>query len=516
MVTPVDDEHIAFVSQTYNPAPLMTRTKQSLKKPVAATRSAFTMYSICLAAFFLAPSHISCAKHTTKPVPAQRDTTAENIAFPGAEGYGKTATGGRGGRVIKVTNLKDDGAGSLRHALMQKGPRIVVFEVSGTIDLQRRIQIKNGDLTIAGQTAPGDGICIKNYDVTVDADNVVIRFLRFRLGDLTRQQTDALSGRHQQHIMIDHCSMSWSIDECASFYANKNFTMQWCIISESLNQSFHDKNDHGYGAIWGGHQATFHHNLLAHNNSRNPRFDGGNRPGTGGLSPVGIDQVDFLNNVIYNWHGNSVYGGENGEYMMRNNYYKPGPATPKSNNRRIIQIYKEKSATYAPGHGTFYIHGNYVFGNTAVSANNWLGGVDYDTALDQNAVQRKDAFPFEKLSTQHSAQEAFDAVLAKAGASYRRDVVDSRIVKEVQDGTATFKGSKTQLPGIIDSQADVGGWPALAQLEAPKDTDGDGMPDAWEIANGLDPHVSDANGNKLSRVYDNVEVYINSLVKDLY
>ncbi|KGE13740.1 pectate lyase [Sphingobacterium deserti] len=498
-------------------SPLLISTKNhDIKTAEVYKHSAIKIFGLCAAILCLSHSGLSCAKQTKPSSITPQDTATEKLAFPGAEGYGKLTTGGRGGKVIKVTNLEDDGAGSFRHALMQKGPRIIVFEVSGTIDLKRRIQIKNGDLTIAGQTAPGDGICIKNYDITVDADNVIIRFMRFRLGDLTKQQTDALSGRHQQNMMIDHCSMSWSIDECASFYANKNFTMQWCIIAESLNQSFHDKNDHGYGAIWGGHQATFHHNLLAHNNSRNPRFDGGNRPGTGGLSPVGIDKVDFRNNVMYNWHGNSVYGGENGEYNMVNNYYKPGPATPKSNNRRIIQVYKDKSAIHTPGYGTFYIHGNYVVGNAAVTQNNWSGGIDYDTTLDQNLVQKKEAFPSEKLRTQHSAEEAFKAVLAKAGASYKRDAVDLRIINDVKRGTATFKGSKTQLPGIIDSQTDVGGWPELAQLPVLTDTDGDGMPDAWELANGLNPHAPDANGKNLSRVYDNIEVYINSLVNDLY
>jgi hypothetical protein len=307
------------------------------------------------------------------------------LAFPGADGYGKTTTGGRGGQVIKVTNLNDAGAGSLRAAIEQSGPRIIVFEVSGNIVLKSRLQIKNGNVTIAGQTAPGDGICIQNYEMVVNADNVILQFLRFRMGDLTKNEQDALWGRYQKNIIVDHCSMSWSIDECSSFYANRNFTMQWCILAESLNKSFHEKDDHGYGGIWGGNQASFHHNLLAHHNSRNPRFDGGNRPGTGGLRPeIGIDKVDYRNNVIYNWRGNSAYGGENGEYNMVNNYYKPGPATPSNRNKRIMQISKEKDEAYSPGYGTFFIEGNYIVGNAAVTVNNWAGGVDYTSAENRS------------------------------------------------------------------------------------------------------------------------------------
>lgn len=440
----------------------------------------------------------------------------ELLAFPGAEGAGKMTTGGRGGRIIKVTNLNDAGTGSLRAALNESGPRIIVFEVSGNIVLQSRLQIRNGDVTIAGQTAPGDGICIQNYEMVIAADNVILRFLRFRMGDLTQNEQDALWGRYQKNIVIDHCSMSWSIDECSSFYANKDFTMQWCILSESLNKSFHEKDDHGYGGIWGGHQASFHHNLLAHHNSRNPRFDGGNRPGTGGLSLVGADKVDYRNNVVYNWRGNSSYGGENGEYNMVNNYYKPGPATPSNRRTRIMQVSKEINAAYSPGYGVFYIGGNYVFGNSSVTANNWAGGVDFDSGVSAALAQRTTPFPIETLTTQHTAEQAYEQVLEKAGAAYKRDVVDQRVVQEVRNGTVTYNGSKTGYPGIIDSQTDVGGWPTLVQTAVLKDTDGDGMPDDWEIAKGLDPNKANANGKDLSTVYDNIEVYFNSLVSHLY
>ncbi|MBD1433259.1 pectate lyase [Sphingobacterium sp. DN00404] len=438
------------------------------------------------------------------------------VAFPGAEGYGKMTTGGRGGKVIKVTNLNDAGVGSLRDAINQSGKRIIVFEVSGNIKLKSRLQIKNGDITIAGQTAPGDGICIQDHEMAITADNVILRFLRFRMGDLTQNEQDALWGRYQKNIVIDHCSMSWSIDECSSFYANKDFTMQWCILAESLNKSFHEKDDHGYGGIWGGHQASFHHNLLAHHNSRNPRFDGGNRPGTGGLSPVGADKVDYRNNVIYNWRDNSAYGGENGEYNLVNNYYKAGPATPSSKNKRIMQVSKEKDASYSPGHGVFFIEGNYVFGNGGVTLNNWAGGVDFDAGISAAQAQRTTPFPFEQLNVQHTAEQAFEQVLEKAGASYKRDAVDLRVVSEVRNGTVTYNGSKTGFPGIIDSQTDVGGWPTLVQTTPLVDTDGDGMPDVWETANKLDPNTPNANGRDLSQVYDNIEMYFNSLVEGLY
>lgn len=447
--------------------------------------------------------------------PVQITETA--YAFPGAEGYGKNTTGGRGGKVIKVTNLDDSGPGSLRAAIATTGPRIIVFEVSGNIALKSKIQINNGDLTIAGQTAPGDGICIKDYEVNVNASNVIIRYMRFRMGDITKNEQDALWGRYQQNVIIDHCSMSWSIDECSSFYANKNFTMQWCLLSESLNKSFHEKDDHGYGAIWGGVNATFHHNLLAHHNSRNPRFDGGKRTGTG-LSPFGIDKVDYRNNVMYNWGANSAYGGENGEYNIVNNYYKAGPGSTSSKKYRIMEISMETDlTTYGPGFGKFYIDGNYVDGSAAITANNWAGGVDAGSGLGAtNYNLAKQTIPFTaEATTQHTALQAYEAVLLYAGASYKRDAVDTRIMNEVRNGTVTYNGSKTGKKGIIDSQTDVGGWPTLLQTAVLKDTDGDGMPDDWEVANKLDPAKGNANGRDLSTAYDNIEVYINSLVVNI-
>lgn len=448
-----------------------------------------------------------------KPIPQQEAA----IAFPGAEGFGKVASGGRGGKVIKVTNLNDTGVGSLRAAIAESGPRIVVFDVSGNIKLSSRIQIKNGNVTIAGQTAPGDGICIQDYEMNIDADNVIIRYMRFRMGDLSKNEQDALWGRYHQNIVIDHCSMSWSIDECSSFYANKNFTMQWCVLSESLNKSFHEKDDHGYGAIWGGSNVTFHHNLLAHHNSRNARFDGGHRTGTGS-SPFGTDKVDYRNNVIYNWGSNSAYGGENGEYNLVGNYYKAGPGTASSRKNRIMEISMEADLVkYGPGFGRFYTSGNYVDANPTVTQDNWSGGMDKGSGLgDANYALAKMSVPFAaEALTAHTAVQAYNAILLYGGASLKRDAVDIRIMKEVKEGIVTYNGSKTGKKGIIDSQTDVGGWPVLNSTAPLVDTDGDGMPDNWETEKGLNPKMANANGNDLSTGYTNIEVYINSLVKEI-
>ncbi len=415
------------------------------------------------------------------------------LAFPGAEGFGKYATGGRGGKVIKVTNLEDSGPGSLREAVNAKGPRIVVFDVSGTITLQSKLVIKNGDLTIAGQTAPGDGICLRDYTTTIAADNVIIRYMRFRLGDETKQEDDAINGtRPQNNIIIDHCSMSWSVDECASFYHNRNFTMQWCIIAQSMNNSVHSKGAHGYGGIWGGGGASFHHNLLAHNKSRNPRFSGSST-----TQNSEDELVDFTNNVIYNWGSNSAYGGEKGRYNMVNNYYKPGPATGKKVRSRVVN-------PWSP-YGRFYVDGNFVEGDDKVSSSNWSGGVQCDR-LD--SVMQIMPFKVEAINVE-SAKKAYDKVLQSAGASLRRDAIDAAIVKDVRTGNAKYGAD-----GIIDSQKEVGGWPALKSLPALTDTDGDGMPDEWEKKNGLNPEdPGDAAGYQLSKGYTNIEVYINSLVK---
>lgn len=419
---------------------------------------------------------------------------AQQLAFPGAEGFGKFTTGGRGGRVIKVTNLNDDGPGSLRAAVGEKGPRIIVFTVSGNIDLQSGLSINHGDLTIAGQSAPGDGICLRNYPVRVAADNVIIRYMRFRMGDAFKQEADALGGIGRKRIIIDHCSISWATDECASFYYNSDFTMQWCIISESLNASVHAKGNHGYGGIWGGEGASFHHNLIAHHTSRLPRFSGSSTT----RNPED-ELVDFTNNVIYNWGGNSSYGGERGRYNIVNNYYKAGPATSPKVRDRIVN-------PWSP-FGGYYIHGNIMHGFPDISADNWNGGVQ-----GENVDSAKVLKPFDVVAINvQPAEKAYEDVLDFAGASLRRDEVDTRIVNEVRTGTAS-KGKKRN--GIIDTPSEAGGYPELKTGAVPKDSDNDGMPDEWEIKNGLNPNdPTDAVGFSLDKNYTNIEIYLNSLVK---
>lgn len=449
-----------------------------------------------------------------KPTP----TEEEAIAFPGAEGFGRKVTGGRGGRVIKVTNLNDAGAGSLRAAVTASGARIIVFEVSGTIELQSQLNIRNPHITLAGQTAPGDGITLKNYPVVVSTENVIIRFMRFRMGDEKGVEADALGGFEQKDIIVDHCSMSWSTDECVSFYSNENFTLQWSIISESLRVSAHDKGAHGYGGIFGGIKASFHHNLIAHHDSRTPRF--GER---GNTDIAKRSLVDYRNNVIYNWGGNSAYGGEGMHINLVNNYYKPGPAS--RNSTRIYSIDKSKNSS-EPMYdiwGKYYIAGNYVDGQSAVTENNWLNGVynqfhsSYGVVPENDKIAMQLAAPhdIENNVTTHTAQEAYEKVLQYAGASLKRDAVDIRIINDVKNKSYTAHGSSGDQYsrfGIIDKPQDVGGWPELTSGTAPLDSDGDGMPDEWEIANKLDPKKANANGRDLSTAYDNIEVYINSLV----
>lgn len=431
-------------------------------------------------------------------------------AFPGAEGYGRYVTGGRGGTVYKVTNLNDDGSvGSLRWAVNKSGTRTIVFDVSGTIFLKSNLSIKNGNITIAGQTAPGDGICLRDYTVQLDADNVIIRFMRFRLGDVTETENDTFWGRNRSNIIIDHCSMSWSIDECASFYDNSNFTMQWCIMSESLKDSVHPKGPHGYAGIWGGKGASFHHNVLAHHDSRNPRFCGSrysNRPD--------LEKVDFRNNVIYNWGSNSGYAGEGGSYNMVNNYYKFGPATKSNVQSRIFEPYADngKNAQPAGVTGVFYVNGNYMYGNANVTNDNWQGIHPASGTINTYRTDTEFDFPF---TTTHTAGNAFNKVLAYAGASLARDALDSRIMDEIRNGNYTYIGSKGGTLGIIDSQEDVGGWPDYQSGSAPLDSDNDAIPDDWEDILGLDP--TDAADAKLknSEGYTMLEVYLNSLVYSL-
>ncbi|NBW37768.1 MAG: hypothetical protein EBR30_22660 [Cytophagia bacterium] len=322
-------------------------------------------------------------------------------------------------------------------------------------------------------------------------------------------------GRYRKNIIIDHCSMSWSTDECSSFYGNENFTMQYCIIAESLRNSVHEKGLHGYGGIWGGKNASFHHNLLAHHDNRNPRFD---HPGV--YSSLASAQalrgiVDFRNNVVYNWKTDAIYGGEAGTFNVVANYFKPGPAT--ANPRRFLHAYAQ-SATGAPlyGFGTFFVEGNVVDGQNDITSNNLLGVIAKNgSATDKSNMLLTAPLTTPASATTQTAVQAYEKVLLYAGASLKRDAVDIRIVNDVINKTFFANGSNGSSSGLIDSQEDVGGWPELVSAEAPLDSDNDGMPDVWEVEMKLDPTTANANLKQLSTGYDNLEVYLNAIVKTI-
>jgi hypothetical protein len=417
-------------------------------------------------------------------------------AFPGVEGFGKYTLGGRGGRVIEVTNLNDSGPGSLRAAVLATGPRTVVFRVSGTIALESELKIRNPHLTIAGQTAPGDGICVKNYQVNFDTQHMIVRYLRFRPGDEKGKEQDAFGGQGD-HIVIDHCSVSWGVDETLSINKASNLTVQWCMVTESLYHSVHKKGNHGYGGLWGGPGGSWHHNLLAHHSSRNPRASGNADSGL----------LDCRNNVIYNWGFNSAYGGELWPRNWIANYYQAGPATSENVRHRIF-LQKDPR-------GKMYAAGNTVQGFPAISADNWRGGIDFapDGEATEATLRAHQPFVVAPVTTQ-TAEAARAAVLAHAGCSRVRDAVDRRIVEEVRTCTARFGATyKGGGKGLIDSQRDVGGWPELRSLPAPVDTDHDGLPDEWERAHGLDPFdPSDGARPAPGEGYTQLELYLNSLV----
>lgn len=462
--------------------------------------------------------------------PPDNDVPATLPAFPGAEGGGMYATGGRGGRVLYVTSLEDDGSkGTLRWAVTRSYPRTVLFKVSGVIRLEKRLNITGGDLTIAGQSAPGDGICIAGFGVAVRADNVILRYLRFRMGDergAAARDEDALGGRYCRNILIDHCSIGWSTDECASFYANENFTMQWCILSESLRHSLHAKGSHGFGGIWGGKNASFHHNLLASHDSRNPRFDHPLLyiPNVDPEDFRGV--VDFRNNVIYNWGANSAYGGEGGRFNLVANYYKPGPATPDKSTGAFITAYgrtpdlhnKEQEVYYESPYPTLYMAGNVMEGNRRITRDNYAGVRHARTGGEPGELLEA-PMPINGLTeghtTTHDAHTACKLVVAHAGASLVRDAVDERVADDVRSGKASVTdGGNGSTGGFIDTQRAVGGWPAYRQLPAPEDSDGDGIPDAWERHAGLDPSdPADGARTDPKTGYTWLERYLNSLVE---
>ena len=501
---------------------------------------------------------------TLNPMPIQAEDAP---AFPGAEGFGRYTTGGRGGKVIHVTNLNDSGTGSLRWALSQSGKKTIVFDVSGYIDLKSQLNVSS-NTTIAGQTAPGDGITLRYYTLYFGkSDNVIVRFIRSRRSQVkdVNDGADATWGRNRKNIILDHCSFSWSIDEVASFYDNRNFTMQWCNVTEALANPGHSKGAHSYGGIWGGKNASFHHNFIAHVQNRAPRFNGARYNWSGYdtnlyQNSIQAERVDFRNCVMYNWgSGNGCYGGPGGGYVnMVNNYYKAGPGTGSKD--RVTQVSVSDANNGGdnpfPGYASrYYINGNYVTAAANPENYDWKG-VIYDNGLftingekyiadanhyyGENQTYVKNTSGVDCISvkldepiesgevTTHKAQDAYEKVLQYCGASLVRDACDVRYAEEAENGTTTFMGAIVKRAGILDVINDPTGtedpttasYPALREEKRPADfdTDGDGIPDAWETANGLNP--SDANDGKAYTIdskgyYTNLEVYLNSLVEHI-
>ena len=466
-------------------------------------------------------------------------------AFPGAEGFGMYTTGGRGGEVIHVTTLADGTQkGTFRYACTQNKKRIIVFDVSGTIHLTSELKLNRDNVIIAGQTAPGDGICIADYPFVIAASNVIIRYMRFRLGNknVANHEGDGLGGMDKKNIIVDHCSVSWSIDECLSVYGMDNLTVQWCIASQSLVNSGHSKGAHGYGGNWGGAGASYHHNLIAHCQSRVPRL--GPRPST-----QTREQMDMRNNVFYNWAGEGCYGGEGMNVNIVNNYYKPGPGTASlstAKQKRIANIGIRtsdytKHDTSKPNDwdkmwhvwGKYYIEGNVNPKYSDVTKDNWTYGVYNqitNSKVDNTFTQAtKDTMRITTPNvyadvTTHTAAMAYERVMDYVGASLHRDAVDELIISDTRQGKASYTGSKnTTGSGYIDSQNDImasisgdeSPWPALAQTDVPVDTDQDGMPDEWETANGLNPNDKSDGAKDSGNGYTWVEIYMNSLVADI-
>lgn len=414
--------------------------------------------------------------------------SAELPAFPGAEGFGCRTPGGRRGRVLIVENLNDSGPGSLRAACEAAGPRMVVFRVAGILDLKSPIVIREPFITIAGQSAPGDGVCLRGYGLVIDTHDVVVRFLRVRPGDVAGKEVDAIAiGGASRRVVVDHCSASWAVDEVLSPSGNiADVTVQWCIIAEALHRSVHHKGPHGYGSLVrasGG--VSLHHNLWAHNYARNPRL-GDNY----GKPPYPL--FDVRNNVMYDY--GALCSGLTGEVLEANyvaNYIKPGPSSRR----------ERPPIAFTPTARTrYYVEGNVVEGRPDWSADNRL-------LFDRPGAVTIQAQPFPTPSvTTTSAREAFEAVLANAGAIRpARDAVDQRIVEQARRGTGR----------IIDSPGQVGGWPEYRTAPSPRDTDRDGMPDDWEKARGLDPNrPADAAGDRDGDGYTNLEEFLNELAQE--
>ncbi len=468
---------------------------------------------------------------------------AQVPAFPGAEGHGRYVTGGRGGTVRHVTNLSGkDIEGSFRRAVGYSNS-IVVFDVSGVIELESDVNIKD-NITILGQTAPAPGITLR-YRTVNPGKNNIIRFIRIRRGEEKdiNDGADATWKRQSNDIILDHCSFSWSIDEVASYYDNRDFTMQWCSVAEALANPGHTKGEHSYGGIWGGKQASFHHNFIAHVQNRAPRLNGA-RYGWQGYdktkykNTIDAERVDLRNCVMYNWgQGNGAYAGQGGYHNIVNNYYKAGPAT--KNKTRVFQCGHTNNDKDDNGkaidpqgkhiYGHFYINGNFVTAASSPADYDWKGVIiDDENSTIRDTIKLTEPVITGDITT-HTAQVAYDKVLANVGASLYRDAVDSRHMEEAKNGTTTYTGSATKTgegkpvthyPGIIDFVKDQGVY-ALESTTRPEgfDTDGDGIPDEWEIANGLNPNdKSDGNAKTIDTEkgwYTNVEVYANSLVEDI-
>jgi pectate lyase len=424
---------------------------------------------------------------------------AQLPAFPGAEGAGALSVGGRGGRVIRVTSLEDSGEGSLRAAVEAKGPRTVIFDVGGTIRLKKPLVVRNGQVTVAGQTAPGGGITLADRHFEIAADDVVVRYIRARLGDEGGVESDAFTISRGRRIVVDHVSASWSVDETLSSgsrYENaredlRDVTVQWSIISESMRKSVHAKGEHGYGSLLrGGRGArmSFHHNLWAHHMARMPRPGNYNSPA---VDSVGA-YFDIRSNVFYNWGGSYAgYNADSGDkashsaYNFVDNYYKSGPDTKKP------VAFDERNPI-----ARAWFAGNAM--NGSVPRDPWslvTGRTDPEYRL-AGPIR----FP---AVTRDPALRAYEKVLAGAGASIARDAVDARVVETVRQGAGR----------IIDTQKDVGGWPELARGTPWQDGDGDGMPDAWERTRRLDPaNPADGNADADGDGYTNLEDWLNGLV----
>jgi len=489
----------------------------------------------------------------------------EAPAFPGAEGHGRYVTGGRGKTVVHVTNLNDSGTGSFRSAVGSSN-RTIVFDVGGVIELKSDLTLKD-NITVLGQTAPAPGITLRYRTIRPGANNI-IRFIRIRRGEEkdVNDGADATWQRNKTGIILDHCSFSWSIDEIASFYDNRNFTMQWCTIGEALANPGHSKGEHSYGGIWGGKDASFHHNFLCHMQNRVPRFCGARYNWSGYdntkyANAIQAEVVDFRNCVMYNWgNGNGCYGGTGGGNInIVNNYYKAGPATVNKTRVTQISVANSDNADGSPFMGycaRYYINGNYVTAASKPENYDWKGVIfdsgtstingeeycpDADHMYGDNVTYVKNGKGTDCVKikmdepvstgdiTTHTAQQAYEKVLAYVGASLYRDAVDARYMEEAANGTTTYIGSATKtgdgktvthLPGIIDFVKDQGEY-VLESTSRPTnfDTDSDGIPDDWETANGLNPN--DDKDAKLKTIdtekgwYTNLEVYANSLVEDI-